>query len=114
MEGNKVRTEIFGSAYNIQGDADPEYIYELADYVNEKMNNVSQAMSSSDPLQIAILAALNIADEYFQLKNIDSRTVNDIEKKTNALISMLEEGLIGDILSNKFTIENDLSGTLNQ
>ena len=94
---NKVRVSIFGNTYNIQGDADPEYINTLAAYLNGKMNEVSDSMPSASVMQTAILAALNIADEYFQLRDIQSAVTSDIETKTNALISMLEEGIIGDI-----------------
>lgn len=93
---SKVRVSIFGSTYNIQGEADPEYINSLASYLNAKMNEVSDSMPSASAMQIAILAALNIADEYFQLRDIQSAATADIETRTNALISMLEEGIIGD------------------
>jgi cell division protein ZapA len=96
-KSSKVRVSIFGNTYNIQGEADPEYIQSLASFLNAKMNEVSDSMPSASTMQIAILAALNIADEYFQLRDIQSTVTNDIEKRTNALISMLEEGIIGDI-----------------
>jgi len=51
-------------------------------------------------LQIAILAALNIADELFQIKESEYMMSDEIKEKTNMLISMLDEGLIGDIFSN--------------
>ncbi|MCX7679511.1 MAG: cell division protein ZapA [Spirochaetes bacterium] len=96
---NRVKVKIFGSTYNIQGDAEPEYIVKLAEYVNEKMKEVSNNLPSGNQLQIAILAALNIADEYFQLRETKSHLISDLEKKTNALIHMLDEGLIGDVYS---------------
>lgn len=95
---SKVRVSIFGNTYNIQGEADPDYIQSLASYLNAKMNEVSDSMPSASAMQVAILAALNVADEYFQLKDIQSTVTTDIETRTNALISMLEEGIIGDII----------------
>jgi cell division protein ZapA len=96
---NKVMVAIFGQTYTIKGDAPPEYIATLADYVNDKMEDVARNNSGINPLQIAILVALNIADEYYQVKDLKSESISDLEKKTNALISMLDEGLIGDIFS---------------
>lgn len=96
---HKVKVKIFGNMYNIQGDAEPEYIVKLAEYVNEKMQEVSQNLPSGNSLQIAILAALNIADEYFQLREIKSNLISDLERKTSALIHLLDEGLIGDVYS---------------
>jgi|APHig6443718053_1056840.scaffolds.fasta_scaffold54157_2 cell division protein ZapA len=94
---NKVRVSIYGNTYTIQGDASPEYIDSLSGYLNMKMDEVSRTMPSANTVQVAILAALNIADEYFQLKDMQSTVTTDIEKKTDMLISMLEDGIIGDI-----------------
>lgn len=99
MASEKVKVIIGGNTYFIEGDAPSEYILRLADYVNGKMDEVSKSMNTGNMVQTAILAALNIADEYFQLKEIEKHLTGDIEKKTTALISMLEEGIIGDIFS---------------
>lgn len=101
---NRVKVSISGQTYTIQGDADPEYIYRLADYVDGKMGEISRGMSGSNPTQVAILTALNIADEYFQLKDIEKGIDGAISQKAQALISMLEEGIIGDIFTK--TTEN--------
>jgi cell division protein ZapA len=98
---SRVQVTIFGNQYNIQGDASSEYIQKLGAYVDKKMEEISKSMNSPNLVHIAILAALNIADEYHQLKRIDSSVEDDINKRTTALISMLEEGLIGDILNGK-------------
>jgi cell division protein ZapA (FtsZ GTPase activity inhibitor) len=60
---------------------------------------VSGNIAHSNPLQIAILAALNIADEYFQLKEMKVGLTGALEDKARSLISMLDEGLTGDIFS---------------
>ncbi len=101
---NKVKVDIFGQTYTIRGDAPPEYILKLADYVNKKMEDVSNSNVSSNPTQIAILVALNIADEYHQLQELKTGAYSALEEKTEALISMLDEGLIGDIFSRIQTI----------
>jgi cell division protein ZapA len=98
---NKVRVSIFGNTYTIQGEAPAEYIDSLSRYLNAKMDEVASSMPSANTVQVAILAALNIADEYFQLKEIQSSVTSDIEKKTNLLISMLEDGIIGDVFQKK-------------
>jgi len=99
VESTKVKVNIFGQAYTIKGEASPEYILGLADYLNKKMAEVSANISNGTPAQVAILAALNIADEYFQLRDLKGGNYSAIEEKTNKLIAMLDEGLIGDILS---------------
>ncbi len=97
METGKVKVNIYGQTYNIRGDAPPEYILELAEYVNGKMEEVSRNVTNTNSLQVAILVSLNIADEYFQLKKLNVGIEGVIEEKTKEIISMLDEGLIGDI-----------------
>ena len=99
MDSNSVKVNIFGHTYNINGDAPEEYILSLAEYVHSKMEEVSGATSNSNPTQVAILVALNIADEYFQLKKMKQNVDGVLEDKARELISMLDEGLIGDIFS---------------
>lgn len=106
MEEARVKVSIFGQSYSIKGDAAPEYILELAAYLNKRMDEVSANITNGTTTQVAILAALNIADEYFQFRNMKTgdSSVSAIEEKTNRLIAMLDEGLIGDILSRLETV----------
>ena len=99
MESGKVKVAILGQAYNIKGDTSPEYIIELTDYVNKKIEEISGNVASGNALHIAILAALNIADEYFQNKKITSGIEGILECKTKKLITLLDEGIIGDTFS---------------
>jgi cell division protein ZapA len=61
-----VTVEIHGQQYPIRSGLDPKYVAELAAYVNEKMRLASLETSAGDTLKLAVLAALNIADEYFR------------------------------------------------
>lgn len=99
MDIDKVRVNIYGQSYNISGEASPDYIHELAEYVSEKMEEVGSNISSANSLQVAILAALNIADEFFQLKKFNTGIDGAVEEKTREIISLLDEGLIGDIFA---------------
>ncbi|HEX8170918.1 MAG TPA: cell division protein ZapA [Thermoanaerobaculia bacterium] len=56
--------EIFGQTYNVRGDGDPGYLAELARFVDSRMREVAGQVATVDPMKIAILAALNIADEF--------------------------------------------------
>ena len=64
---NAVRVEIFDQAYNLRG-SDPEYILKLAEYVDGKMRAVAEQTHTVDTARLAVLAALNIADEYHLVK----------------------------------------------
>jgi cell division protein ZapA (FtsZ GTPase activity inhibitor) len=67
LKNSSVRVEIFDQAYNLRG-SDADYILKLAEYVDGKMRAVAEATSTVDTMRLAVLAALNIADEYHVLK----------------------------------------------
>jgi len=60
--------EIFGQTYNVRGEGDPDYLAELARFVDSRMREVAAQVATVDPMKIAILAALNIADEFSRFK----------------------------------------------
>lgn len=60
--------EIFGQTYNVRGDGDQDYLAELAQFVDSRMREVASQVATVDPAKIAILAALNIADEFFRFR----------------------------------------------
>ncbi len=61
-----VEVEIFGATYHVRGDNDGTYLEELASLVDGKMQEIAAHLGTSDRTKIAILAALNIADELVQ------------------------------------------------
>ena len=58
-----IRVEIYNQTYNIRSDGDSEYITELAEFVDNRMREISSGTLTVDSLKVAILAALHIADE---------------------------------------------------
>jgi cell division protein ZapA len=87
-----VRVEIFDQAYNLRG-SDPEYILKLAQYVDSKMRAVAEATNTIDTVRLAVLAALNIADEYHLLKRKQENGAGDYQKRAHLLASALDEVL---------------------
>ena len=87
-----VRVEIFDQAYNLRG-SDPEYILKLAEYVDSKMRAVAEATNTIDTVRLAVLAALNIADEYHLLKKRQDTGPSDYQKRAHILSNALDEVL---------------------
>jgi cell division protein ZapA len=58
-----VKIEIYHQTYNLQAEENEEYLNELAAYVDAKMRAVAKSTQTVDTVRIAVLAALNIADE---------------------------------------------------
>jgi cell division protein ZapA len=67
-KGDQVQVEIFGQTYSVKAGGDPAYVQKLAAFVDEEMKDVSRASGAVDSLRVAVLAALNLADECFRLR----------------------------------------------
>jgi cell division protein ZapA len=91
-QNGSVRVEIFDQAYNLRG-SDAEYILSLAEYVDSKMRAVAQATNTIDTVRLAVLAALNIADEYHLLQKKQENGSTDYQKRAHLLASALDEVL---------------------
>jgi cell division protein ZapA len=89
---NSVRVEIYDQSYNLRG-TDPDYIFKLAEYVDLKMRTVAEQTQTVDSLRLAVLAALNIADEYHVLKRKYEATTSEGQQKTAQLSGALSKAL---------------------
>lgn len=89
-----VRVEIFDQVYNLRG-SDADYILELAEYVDGKMRAVSAQTATVDSVRLAVLAALNIADEYHLLKRRLDKPSPEAKQRANKLADALDE-VLGD------------------
>ncbi len=80
---------IMGDEYPIKSDANPEYLRELAKYVEEKILNISSKNKLPSTLKSEVLASIVIADEYFSEKKKNAQ----IEQKLIELTDFLEENI---------------------
>jgi len=87
-----VRVDIYDQSYNLRG-TDPEYIHKLAEFVDLKMRTVAEQTQTVDSLRLAVLAALNIADEYHLLKKKYDSIAQDYRLNADRLSSALDEAL---------------------
>jgi cell division protein ZapA len=87
-----VRVEIFDQVYNLRG-SDADYIIQLAEYVDGKMRAVSEQTATVDSVRLAVLAALNIADEYHLLKRRIETPSPETRQRASKLANALDEVL---------------------
>jgi cell division protein ZapA len=90
---NTEMVEIFGQDYKIKGVGDPEYIHMIAGYIDRKMREIAHSSGIMSQSRIAILAALNIADELFQEREKDAKTRKIFEKQATGLSELLDSKL---------------------
>ena len=87
-----VRVEIYDQTYHLRG-SDAEYIAQLAGYVDTKMRLIGQQAATVDSLRLAVLAALNIADELHVLKRKYDSIATDYNRRAEHLAGALDEVL---------------------
>jgi cell division protein ZapA len=89
---NSVRVEIFDQVYNLRG-SDAAYLLKLAEYVDTKIRAVSASTHTIDSARLAVLAALNIADEYMILKRKYEAIASEVNHSAHKLVGALDEVL---------------------
>jgi len=92
--GRIVPVEICGQRYPIRSALDPEYVSRLATYVDEKMRAAADSTPTGDSLRLAVLAALNIADELFRCRDIKSSRDSRFVERAEELERLLDRVLM--------------------
>jgi cell division protein ZapA len=90
----RATVEIFGQRLGLRADGDEDRIQEIASFVDLRMREVADRSSSVDTVKIAVLTALNIADELFQERETDqdSRQMR-LEQQAERLVNRIEEAM---------------------
>jgi cell division protein ZapA len=89
----KVKIEIYDQSYNVNAEGNEEYFKELAAYVDNKMRSIAEATRMVDSLKVAVLAALNIADETFTLRQRQQEIDGPLRKRVEKCVAMVEKAL---------------------
>lgn len=76
-----VKVTIYGREYEIKGNQDEEYIHKLADYVDSTMRNIAEKTQTLAFDRIAILTALNIADEMYRQRRLFEENITRLEQE---------------------------------
>ena len=88
-----VTVEIGGQRYPIRSGLDPAYVAELAAYVDQKVRAATAAAPTNDLLSVAILVALNIADECFRARQHQSSADGQFTERALRLEQLVDQAL---------------------
>ena len=88
-----VTVEIMGQRYPIRSALDIEYITHLADYVDQKIQSATAHSTGAATVRIAVLAALNIADEYFRVRDNNTGGDDRLQRRTDEIEQMVDHAL---------------------
>ncbi len=92
--GRVVPVDIHGQRYPIRSGLDPEYVARLATYVDEKMRAAAESTPTGDSLRLAVLAALNIADELFRCRDSTRARDGQLAARAEELERLLDRVLM--------------------
>ena len=84
---------IFGEEYTVRSSDDTEYVINVADYVDKKMREIAAKNNNMSPNKIAILTALNLAGELFDLKRKSGDDLSEVDSRAKNILEMLDKKL---------------------
>jgi len=93
-DGRVVPVEIAGQRYPIRSSLDPEYVARLAAYVDEKMRAAADTSPSGDSMRLAVIAALNVADELFRCRDANRARNGELAERTQELERLVDRVLL--------------------
>jgi len=91
MEPVKVR--IRNAEYLVQGEDDEQQVQRIADFVNDKLKEIEQGTEGLSEKRTAILAALDIAGDYFQILKDKEDMIASLRQRTQSLIRSIDSVL---------------------
>jgi cell division protein ZapA len=88
-----MKIQIYDQTYNINSGQSDESLRQLAAYVDGKMHEIAEATQMADSLKVAVLAALNIADELFTIRERQAQIEGPLRKRVEKCVSMVEKAI---------------------
>lgn len=89
-----VSVEILGQHYPIRSPLDSTYVADLAAFVDEKIRSTAEVAPTTDTVRLAVLAALNIADEYFHARDEERGRRQEVLERVTRLERLIDEVLL--------------------
>jgi cell division protein ZapA len=86
-----IEVEIFGQTFILTSDDEAEYVKKMAAYVDQKMQQVAATTKTVATLRIAILTALNIADEYHKARRQEEEVYSQIDSLSASLLERISQ-----------------------
>ncbi len=93
-EGRVIPVDIHGQRYPIRSVLEPEYVNRLAVYVDQKMRTAADSTPTGDSLRLAVLTALNIADELFRCRDAMRDRDGHLAERAEELERLLDRVLL--------------------
>ncbi len=86
-----VEVKIMGQKVVLRSDDEEQYIQRVAEYVDNKMQEIGKSTNSKSKYSVAMLAALNIADEFHRLKDTHDTVTTRVDQLVERLTAVLSD-----------------------
>ena len=90
-----VEIKVLGQTYTVKTDSDEAHIQAVARYVNEKGEEILKKTKSVSSLNVAILTALNIADDFLKEKEKRLALLREVGTKSRDLVEKIDLSIVG-------------------
>lgn len=90
MGKESIQVKIFGTDYTLKADTNIDYVKRIAEVVDEKMNKLAENSTIKSPSKLAVLTALNIADELYQFKIKYKKVFENFNKQSKELSERID------------------------
>ena len=85
--------QIFGQVYRLRSEEDADRVRQIAEMVDQKMNRIADRGASVDNYRIAVLAALELADELHALRTKHAQLQGSVDAKSSSLAALLDNAV---------------------
>jgi len=92
-EARRVTIEIMGQRFTIRSEASDERVKELVAYVEGRVREIGGSAPGQDPAKLLALAALDVADELFRLRDEQARGTKETSDKLGRLVQALQSAV---------------------
>lgn len=85
-----VEVSIMGQKFLVRSDSDETYVERVADFVNGKVSEITSKSKAVPSLNVIILAAMNIADEFLRSRDDRAQAFSGVEKRLKGMIELID------------------------
>lgn len=82
--------KLMNQKFNLKTDSDESYVQRVSDFVNKRIFEVQEKTRSVSSLNVALLAALNIADDYFKIKGKKKDRRQEAKQKIQEIVNWID------------------------
>lgn len=85
-----IKISILGKEYSIKSDLEKHHLSQIGEHLNQKVEQVLKTTKTVATLNVLVLAAMDIANDYFKVRNLNEELTGMVEDKSGNLIDFID------------------------